>query len=194
MSILDAYLEQIQSKVEQSTGQASGSMSSVSYGVSPSGTTSVAAGINPYESFPSKKKPLVKSKKKGPLIEQVIEEPKRILVDFDGTIHRFSRGFGDGRIYDNPTDFCREALSFLKNEGFEICIFTTRLSKEVNPDTWATNEKFIKQWLNEYDIPYDRITSDKLLALAYIDDRGIRFSDWKDTLNILEDLGFIKRE
>ena len=180
MTILDIYLEKIQSKIEQvSTG-----------GV----TTSVSQGITPYETLHKKKKPFIKSKIKSPLTEQLLEEAKRIMIDFDGTVHRYSKGFGDGTIYDSPTDFAREALSFLKNEGFEIVIFTTRLSKEACPDTYITNEKFIKEWLVNYDIPYDRITAEKLPAMIYIDDKSLRFADWKDTLNILEDLKIISRE
>lgn len=152
--------------------------------------TSVAAGITPYES-PHTGRPLVKSIKGRNIVTEDLEQPKRICVDFDGTIHSYSKGFHDGSLYDGPTEGCKEALSFLKNEGYEIVVFTARLSKENNPDTYKINEEMIRKWLVQYGIPYDRITSEKIFSLVYIDDRGLRFSSWPDTLEMLKFLKII---
>jgi hypothetical protein len=167
MFILDKYLKKIQEEQEQVT-------------------TSVAAGITPYES-PHTGKPL-KSSKGRPIVTEDLEQPNRICVDFDGTIHSYTKGFRDGSLYDGPTEGCKEALSFLKNLGYEIIVFTTRVSKETNPDTYKINEKLIRKWLDRYEIPFDRISAEKMFALVYIDDRGIRFSTWPDVLHILEQL------
>jgi FMN phosphatase YigB (HAD superfamily) len=164
MKILDSYLNKIQG--EQIT-------------------TSAAAGITPYDSFPgvpAKKKPLIKSV----FTEQEVEAPKRIMVDFDGTVHKYSKGYFNAQIYDVPTDDAKEALQFLKNEGFEIVIYTTRLSQELHPETYKVNEQAIRNWMDRYGIPFDRITAEKLLALIYIDDNGFRFSNWKDNIQFLK--------
>jgi hypothetical protein len=163
MKILDSYLTKIQDE-----------------------QVSVAAGITPFESFPSKKKPLIKNV----FTEQEIEGPKRLLIDFDVPIHKYSKGYFNSQIYDIPTEGAKEALQFLKNEGFEIVIHTTRLSQEEHPEGYKVNEQAIRSWLDEQGIPFDRITSEKLLALAYIDDRGVRFSNWRDTIQFLKNLNF----
>ncbi len=42
----------------------------------------------------------------------------KIAVDFDGVIHRYSKGWHDGTIYDPPMDGCYDAMNQLK-ERFE---------------------------------------------------------------------------
>jgi hypothetical protein len=167
MEILDSYLRKLQGE-----------------------QVSVAAGITPYES-PVSGRPLIKNTKVKALVtEQEVEGPKRILIDFDGPVHRYSKGYLNGQIYDIPTEGSKEALQFLKNEGFEIVIFTTRVSQEEHPETFQLNAQTLRNWLDNYDIPFDRVTSEKLLALAYIDDRGVRFSSWSDTIQFLNNLKF----
>jgi len=165
MNVLDSYLKRLQS--EQIS------------------TTSVSAGITPYES-PVSGKPLIKSPKgRSVIAEADVEAPKRILVDFDVPVHKYSKGYFDSQIYDVPTEGSKEALQFLKNEGFEVIVFTTRVSQEEHPETYKVNEEAIRSWLDEHGIPFDRITSEKLLALAYIDDKSIRFADWKSALEMM---------
>lgn len=96
---------------------------------------------------------------------------KRICVDFDGVIHRYSKGYQDGSIYDEPVEGAKEAMEKLKEVGYEVIIFTTRAPIE------------IIDWVQKHQIPYDDITKIKIPAMAYIDDRGIRFTNWKDILN-----------
>ena len=153
-------------------------------------TTSVASGITPYESLPTKKLLVKSSKGKTVVTEQEIEGPKRIMVDFDIPVHKYSKGYFNAQIYDEPTDGVKEALQFLKNEGFEVIIHTTRVSQEEYPETYKVNEQGIRTWLDEHGIPFDRVTSEKLLALAYIDDRSVRFGNWTDTIQFLKGLNF----
>ncbi len=105
---------------------------------------------------------------------------KTIAVDFDGVIHRYSRGWQEGHIYDNPVEGSLEALSELANKEYRIAVFTTREDCDA-----------VLAWLNwHWDIsgipgplPVHEITNKKPLAVAYIDDRGIRFTTWRDVLN-----------
>jgi len=104
---------------------------------------------------------------------------RTIAVDFDGVIHKYSKGFTDGTIYDEPMEDVKEALTKLQLR-FNIVIFTTRLNpmfKEVE-----TRRKDIEDWLAKHNIPYDELTNNKPPAIAYIDDRGIRFTNWRDML------------
>jgi len=132
---------------------------------------------------------------KYPVKEQPDEHPKknleerRIMVDFDGVISSYKHGWNNGELIDEPNPGTKEALDKFHNEGYEVVIFTTRASKEHNkkPSHIQLIEA-LKVWLNKYNIYYDKITSEKLGAVAYIDDRGIRFNDWNQVLNDLEQL------
>jgi hypothetical protein len=103
----------------------------------------------------------------------------RILIDFDGVIHKYSEGWKDGSIYDEPIEGCREFINKLKNSGYTVIIFTARLSHTNDSDE---QESMIKNWLSKYDIKVDGITCQKLPAEIYIDDRGLRFEGKFDEL------------
>ena len=65
---------------------------------------------------------------------QQIQEMKesgilRALIDFDGPIHKYSKGYTDGSLYDRPSDGTKEFIDWLKSKGYQIVIFTTRASK-----------------------------------------------------------------
>lgn len=112
----------------------------------------------------------------------------RVMVDFDGTIHKYSKGWFDGTIYDIPTEGAEEFMIELKEHNYEIMIFTTRIETD---DEYKKEEqtKNIEEWMNKYNIPFDGITSKKLPAIAYVDDRGINFNgDWDSCLEKIETL------
>jgi hypothetical protein len=106
-----------------------------------------------------------------------------IAVDFDGVIHRYGKGWHDGRIYDEPVTGAREALARI-HRRYQVVIFTTR----VNPamDGAGEQRERIEAWLAEHDFVkgehYDEITHVKPPALAYIDDRALHFLDWDQAL------------
>lgn len=115
------------------------------------------------------------------------EEKKNILIDFDGVIHKYSKGFNDGTIYDSPTDGAKEAIDKLKRK-YKIVIFSARLSPSTNPD-FEDQRKNMIDWLSKYGIYYDVLSYEKVPAVAYIDDLAINFiGDWEDTLNKVEEL------
>lgn len=133
-----------------------------------------------------------------------------IAVDFDGVIHRYSRGWHDGTIYDPPMPGAVPALRDLM--GYDsVFIHTTR-----DADTVAA-------WLETHGLPATAndscrtclrngpapacphckgtgllvfwehrelllVTSRKLPALAYLDDRAVHFTDWGKALT---DLGMV---
>ena len=134
-------------------------------------------------------------KKRKLVIEEEIKrfgsDPKRVLVDFDKTIHAYSHGLGDGTAYDKPIDGARESLQQLMNEGYEVCIFTARVCREnrKSDQEWKEQIRMVKDWLEKYDIPYHRLTSKKLAATAIIDDRAIHFTgDWSKALQELKSI------
>lgn len=133
--------------------------------------------IFPIDSPQISKKPLNKEYTQEDIDNMI---SKRLLIDFDGVIHNFSRGWDDGTIYDPPKEGAKEAIDKLKND-YEIIIFTTRASvKENGIDEVKKQIENMKKFLKKYDIHYDDITGEKIAGIAYIDDNAIKFTDWNN--------------
>jgi hypothetical protein len=64
--------------------------------------------------------PVIKRKKKRQIIRTLYPEskneklPRRAMIDLDGTIHRYSKGYDDGSMYDNPFVGAKEVINWLK--------------------------------------------------------------------------------
>jgi len=119
---------------------------------------------------------------------------KRVMVDFDGTIHKYSKRWMDGTPYDPPFEKARESIKILKSFGFEVVIFTARLSSEQGDE--ENQRRMLEEWFNKYDIPFDRMTSDKLPAEFYIDDKAIRIEngDWDTVINLVKEMMGLSEE
>jgi phosphoglycolate phosphatase-like HAD superfamily hydrolase len=106
-----------------------------------------------------------------------------IAVDFDGVIHRYSKGFqGLDNAYDPPTKGTRAALTELKNLGYRLIIVSSR----------PTN--IIKKWLKQEEMShfFDEVSNVKHPAKYYIDDHAIFFDKkahdpWDKTLAIIKE-------
>jgi len=116
------------------------------------------------------------------------EERKRLMIDFDGVIHKYT-GFNGGKLNQEVIPGAKKAIE-KKKKKYEIVIFTTRASVSANgPEKTKMFVDDIKKWLKEFGIYYDKITSEKLGAIAYIDDRGLRFTgDWDSTIKSLQQI------
>jgi hypothetical protein len=120
-----------------------------------------------------------------------VKKPKRAMIDLDGTIHKYSKGYQDGNIYDYAFEGAKEVIDYLRKQGYEIVIFTTRASKQNADELGGDHEDQIKKvakWLKDNDIYFDKITAEKLAAHFYIDDRAIHISngDWETVLKIIK--------
>lgn len=125
--------------------------------------------------------------------EQRIIGPKkrRAMIDLDGTIHKYSKGYKDGTIYDEPYIGAREVINYLRRNNYEIVIFTSRASFGNSEEMDADRQDQINQvadWLDKNQIYYDRITGDKLSADFYIDDKAIHIpnGDWNVVMNVIK--------
>ena len=111
---------------------------------------------------------------------------KQLAIDFDGVIHKSSKSFHDGTIYDDPVDGVGEALKQLSKD-YTLIIYTCK----ANPDRPLVNGKtgieLIWEWLKKYD--FDRyiedITYTKPNAKYYIDDKAVRFTNWNQVIGEL---------
>ena len=91
-----------------------------------------------------------------------------IVFDFDGVIHKYSKGWQDGSIYDEPNQSVIKVIDKLRANGYIVDIVSTRCATE-------EGAKSIGEWLNKYGIEVDHILAHKPPALVYIDDRAINF-------------------
>ncbi len=114
----------------------------------------------------------------SPVREKKQSYQPTICVDFDGVIHKYSKGWNDGTIYDEPIEGAISSMAKLQRKGFRVVIFTAR-----------REYLEIGLWLKKHDVKKELnfnemiITSTKLPAVAYIDDRAIRFVNWTEALN-----------
>ena len=105
---------------------------------------------------------------------------KRICFDFDGVIHSYISGWkGANIIPDPPVEGIKKVIDDLISKNYEIVIFTTRARI-------IEGYNAVQEYLNKYDIEFDMITSDKIPAFVYIDDRAICFDG--DTSRLIEQI------
>lgn len=95
-----------------------------------------------------------------------------ICVDFDGVINTYTGWNGPDDLY-KPRQGVKEFLTTL-SETYNLIIFTVR-------DVWR-----VREWMKLYSLPFDEITNKKVGAIAYIDDRALKFTgNYNETLNEL---------
>jgi len=179
---LEKYLEQIQGTDEMDGAAAGG--------------VSAAAGIGAtYDAFPGSDRYFKKKKKKKQILrvaypnEAAVKSTRvmRVMIDLDRTIHKYSKSWQDGSLYDDPIPGAKKVIDWLKSKGYEIVIFTTRASAENAKDHGQdVNDQIqgVENWLSNNEIYYDRITAEKLNADFYIDDKAIHIKNgnWLEVL------------
>lgn len=99
--------------------------------------------------------------------------PSTIAIDFDGVVNSYSSGWTDGRLPDPPNPGAFDFIRALRRAGHTVVIHTTRAG-----DGAAIGQ--IQQWLRLHGLEETHvqaivITSRKVPARLYIDDRGFRF-------------------
>jgi hypothetical protein len=107
-----------------------------------------------------------------------------VAVDFDGVIHRYGRGWGDGTIYDEPVEGAFEALRALMAKH-AVFVFTTREREPVAAwlrarGGFETTTRVPAKYWNQRGVLL--VTDRKLPAIAYVDDRAVRFHDWEQAM------------
>lgn len=142
-----------------------------------------------------------------------MEIMKTIAVDFDGVIHKYSKGWQDGSIYDTEITLVFDSIKQLFDEGYSVFIFSTRSPRQIrnwirqnimetdydinglggDPTEYITAKygytckviPFWKKFWNEKNVL--GVTKRKLPAHIYIDDRALKFEgDWLQTLELVK--------
>lgn len=114
-----------------------------------------------------------------------------IGVDFDGVIHTYDKGWQGGEIYGDIIPGAKDALRGLLDR-YTVFVFSTRtdtkamanfITEKTGIPTEPDDGSFVGPFWNTSGTIL--VTNRKLAAVAYIDDRAIRFVDWQQTLKCL---------
>jgi len=122
----------------------------------------------------------------------VKDQSKNLGVDFDGVIHNDNLGFHDGTIYGKPIEGSLESIKLL-SKFFNIIIFTAKAKKDRPLINGKTGAELVEEWLLKHDLLkyVSHITAEKPRALLYVDDKGYRFENWKDTIKFIKSISEI---
>ena len=112
------------------------------------------------------------------------DETKNICIDFDGVIHKNSKGFHDGTIYDDPVEGSLDSLRELSKK-YDVVVCTAKAKPDRGLINGKTGTQLVWEWLkeNNMDKYVTKVTSEKPRAVAYVDDKGIEFQSWVETMN-----------
>lgn len=120
------------------------------------------------------------------------DEKINLGIDFDGVIHKNSKGFYDGTVYDDPIEGTEEALKELSSKYTLIC-YTAKAKPDRMLINGKTGTQLVWEWLKKhgFDKYISKVTAEKPRAVAYIDDKAIRFTNWGTCLKDLQSLNII---
>lgn len=115
------------------------------------------------------------------------DEQINIGVDFDKVIHKCTKGYFDGTIYDEPVEGAYEALQKL-SEKYTVIVYTCKAKADRGLVNGKTGTELVWDWLEKHDMSkfVSKVTAEKPRAVAYIDDKAIQFTDWNSALKTLE--------
>ena len=121
------------------------------------------------------------------------DETFQVGIDFDGVIHKCSKGFYDGTIYDPPIDGAKEALKKI-SEKYVIVVYSAKARTDRPLVNGKTGVELIWDWLKAHDMDMyvKEVTAEKPRAVFYIDDKAVRFNgSWSETFQDLTSLGYM---
>ena len=108
------------------------------------------------------------------------EEENTIAIDFDGVIHKNSKGFHDGTIYDEPIKDVKKGLEYL-SKSYKLVIYSCKANPNRPLINGKTGVELMWDWLDKHSLKdcIDDISYEKPNAKYYIDDKAIRFLNWE---------------
>ena len=120
------------------------------------------------------------------------DEQVNIGIDFDGVMHKCSKGYHDGTIYDEPIAGSYEALKNI-SEKYTIILYTCKAKPDRGLVNGKTGVALVWEWLEKHNMSQfvSKVTAEKPRAVAYIDDKAIRFTNWKKCMKQLNKDGVL---
>lgn len=119
------------------------------------------------------------------------DEKINVGVDFDGVIHKNSKGYFDGTIYDDPIEGAEEFLKKLSSK-YTVIIHTCKAKSDRGLVDGKTGSELVWEWLKKHNLNQyvSKVTAEKPRALCYIDDKSVKFDgDWTKLENEIANFG-----
>ena len=117
-------------------------------------------------------------------VGKIIEATTTVIaIDFDKVIHKNSKGYHDGTIYDDPVEGVKEALEVLSKK-YTLVVFTCKAKPSRPFINGKGGRTLVWEWLRKHDLVQyiSEVTHEKPWALYYIDDKAIKFTSWDQVL------------
>jgi hypothetical protein len=126
-----------------------------------------------------------------------------VAIDFDGVIHKYSRGWCGGEIYDPPMPGAIGAIKEIQ-EVEAVVVFTARTDLDAVCDSlthWGVECITQAQWDRERPAEEHGsafwnekgrvlVTNRKPAVRVYLDDRAVKFTPERGWSGAMEDMGF----
>ncbi len=86
---------------------------------------------------------------------------------------------------------CRSAAASVlckRQEKYVVIVYSAKARKDRGLVNGQSGTQLIWEWLKKHDLNQyvSKVTSQKPRAVAYIDDKGIKFDNWDDTLSQID--------
>ena len=120
--------------------------------------------------------------------KNVLNNDKNVIaVDFDGVIHKSSKGFHDGTIYDEPIEGTKKGLEYL-SKSYKLVVYTCKANPDRPLIDGKTGTELIWEWMEKHDLSkyISDVVYGKPNAKYYIDDKAICFIDWNQILKAVK--------